>query len=67
LFLVRKVFPNLAADNFSVRYMMRFVSDVTITVTDISGKVVAEFAEGTQTEGVHQLDVNSGSFAEGVY
>ena len=67
MFLVRKVFPNLAADNFSVRYMMRFVSDVTITVTDISGKVVAEFAEGTQTEGVHQLDVNSGSFAEGVY
>ena len=62
-----EVFPNPAADNFSVRYIMGVASEVTITVTDISGKVIAEFAEGTQTEGVHQLDVNSGSFAEGVY
>jgi hypothetical protein len=62
-----EIFPNPATDNFSVRYIMGVASEVTISVTDISGKVVAEFSEGTQTEGVHTLDVNSGSFAEGVY
>jgi hypothetical protein len=45
-----EVFPNLTADNFSVRYTMGVASEVTINVTDISGKVIAEFSEGT-----HQL------------
>lgn len=62
-----EVFPNPAADNFSVRYTMGVASKVTINVTDISGKVIAEFSEGTQTEGTHQLDVNASSFAQGVY
>lgn len=62
-----EVFPNPASDNFAVRYIMGAASDVTVTVTDITGKVVAEFAEGTQTEGAHTLDVNARSFAEGVY
>ena len=62
-----EVFPNPATDNISVRYTMGVASEVTINVTDITGKVVAEFSEGTQVEGTHQLDVNSGSFAEGVY
>ncbi len=62
-----EVFPNPATDNISVRYTMGVASEVTIKVTDISGKVVAEFLEGTQAAGTHQLDVNSGSYAEGVY
>lgn len=62
-----EVFPNPASDNLSVRYIMGVASDVTIKVTDITGKVVAEFEEGTKAEGTHQLDVNASSFAEGVY
>lgn len=62
-----EIFPNPASDNFAVRYIMGVASEVTIKVTDITGKVVAEFAEGMQTEGKHTLDVNASSFAEGVY
>ena len=62
-----EVFPNPATDNVSVRYIMGAASEVTIKVTDITGKVVAEFEEGTQTEGTHTLDVDASSFAEGVY
>ncbi len=62
-----EVFPNPATDNVSIRYIMGVASEVTITVTDITGKVVASFDEGTQAEGTHQLDVNAGAFAEGVY
>ena len=62
-----EVFPNPASDNFAVRYIMGVASEVTIKVTDITGKVVAEFAEGTQTEGTHELNVNASAFAEGVY
>lgn len=62
-----EIFPNPASDNFAVRYIMGVASEVTIKVTDITGKVVAEFAEGTQTEGTHELNVNASSFAEGIY
>lgn len=62
-----EVFPNPATDNVSVRYVMGVASEVTITVTDITGKVVAEFEEGTQTAGTHELNVNTSAFAEGVY
>lgn len=67
LFSGAQVFPNPATDNISVRYSMTAASDVTIKVTDLTGKVIAEYAEGTQTAGTHQLDMNSGSFAQGVY
>ena len=62
-----EVFPNPATDNVSVRYIMGVSSEVTIKVTDITGKVVAEFEEGTQAEGTHELNMNTSSFAEGVY
>lgn len=62
-----ELFPNPATDNVSVRYIMGAASEVTIKVTDITGKVVAEFEEGTQTEGAHELNVNTSAFAEGVY
>ena len=62
-----EVFPNPATDNVSVRYIMGVTSEVTIKVTDITGKVVVEFEEGTQEAGSHTLNVDSSSFAEGVY
>lgn len=62
-----ELFPNPATDKVTVRYMMGVASEVTIKVTDITGKVVAEFEEGTQTEGAHELNMNTSAFAEGVY
>lgn len=62
-----EVYPNPATDNVSVRYITGVASEVTIKMTDITGKVVAEFEEGTKTEGMHELNVNTSSFAEGVY
>ncbi len=61
------VFPNPATDEVSVRYTLGNASDVTVEIVDITGKEIARFEEGTQTAGVHQLDVNTSTFAEGVY
>ncbi|MFK7787683.1 MAG: T9SS type A sorting domain-containing protein [Crocinitomicaceae bacterium] len=62
-----ELFPNPTTENLSVRYISAVTSEVTVTVTDITGKVVAEFEEGTQEAGAHELNVNTSSFAEGVY
>ncbi len=61
------VFPNPATDEVSVRYTLGNASDVTVEIVDITGKEIARFEEGTQTAGVHQLNVNTSTFAEGVY
>lgn len=62
-----ELFPNPTTDNLTVRYISGVASEVTVTVTDITGKVVAEFEEGTQAAGTHELNINTSSFAEGVY
>jgi hypothetical protein len=62
-----ELFPNPTTDNLSIRYISGVASEVTVKVTDITGKVVAEFNEGTQSAGTHELNVNTSSFAEGVY
>ncbi len=62
-----EVFPNPASDKLNVRYATSVASDVTIKVTDITGKVIATMNEGTKEAGTHQLEMNTASFAEGVY
>jgi len=62
-----ELFPNPTTDNLTVRYITGVASEVTVKVTDITGKVVAEYEEGMQTVGAHELNMNTSSFAEGVY
>lgn len=62
-----EVFPNPTSDKLTVRYALGVASDVTVTVTDITGKVIASIEEGAKAEGTHQLDMNTASYAEGIY
>lgn len=65
--LIGNVFPNPTAGTTTVPVTLQDAADVTLTVTDITGKVVYTQNAGTLTAGAHMLNVDSSEFAAGVY
>jgi len=61
------VFPNPAADQATVSFDLTNASNVVVTVTDLSGKVVYTNAMGNQTTGKHSVEINTAQLAGGVY
>ncbi len=66
-FNIGQNYPNPFDNNSTINYSLEEASNVTITFTDLSGKVVKTVNQGTQAAGAYTLDVNSADFAEGVY
>lgn len=61
------VFPNPAADQTTVSFELPNAADVTVTVTDLSGKTVYTNALANTAAGKHNVSINTAELAGGVY
>ncbi|MDQ3046344.1 MAG: T9SS type A sorting domain-containing protein [Bacteroidota bacterium] len=61
------VFPNPAVDNAQINYVISEETSVTITVSDITGKVISSESKGAQPKGRHFAFVNTSELANGFY
>lgn len=61
------VYPNPANDNSAVNYTLAEQSEVVITITDITGKVVMTSNEGVKAQGVHRTELNTSELSAGTY
>jgi hypothetical protein len=60
-------YPNPFSSNSVVNYSLASASDVTFTITDLTGKVVMSQNYGHQTAGQHRIDINGNNLESGVY
>lgn len=60
-------FPNPATDLVSITYSLNNSSDINIEVLDITGKTVASISQGVKEQGTYKADINTSTFAAGVY
>ena len=61
------VFPNPAVNEAKVSFELTNTSDVTVTVTDLAGKVVYTNNLGNTTAGKHSIEINTAALAGGIY
>ncbi|MBL0341842.1 MAG: T9SS type A sorting domain-containing protein [Bacteroidetes bacterium] len=63
-----KIYPNPAADLFLISYPQLFGNEVTITISDIAGKIIPiAIGNKTTASAIQKIEVNTSDFAEGVY
>lgn len=60
-------YPNPANDMFTVQYNLVRDGNVSLTITDITGKVVMSNDFGIQNAGEHKTQINSEELSNGVY
>lgn len=60
-------FPNPFANETTVRFSLKEASNVSYTITDMTGKVVADVNKGNLMTGNHEINVNGSSLANGIY
>ncbi|MBL7887973.1 MAG: T9SS type A sorting domain-containing protein [Bacteroidia bacterium] len=61
------LFPNPATDNVQVNYELSAETTVTITVYDLTGKLVNTISKGNQAQGRHFAFINTAEMAKGFY
>ena len=61
------VFPNPAGDNAQLNFQLFTETSVTISVTDVTGKLVYSENKGSLASGRHFATINSGALANGFY
>ncbi|MBO6116971.1 MAG: T9SS type A sorting domain-containing protein [Bacteroidales bacterium] len=62
------MYPNPATDNAVLAYTLAKTGHVVINVTDIMGRTILSYDEGTQTAGVTRSQaINTSNFANGTY
>jgi len=59
--------PNPFDANSSITYSLNEASNVNVQFTDVSGKVIMDLNQGTQTAGEYRIDLDANDFSEGVY
>ncbi|HZH85778.1 MAG TPA: T9SS type A sorting domain-containing protein, partial [Brumimicrobium sp.] len=64
---VSQNFPNPFANETKVVFNLKEASNVSYTVVDLTGKVVANVNEGNTMAGEHEITIDGSSFANGVY
>lgn len=60
-------YPNPFNPTTNIVYELPRQSDVTITVYNITGRVVAVYNEGLKPAGSHRITFNAGSLSSGIY
>ena len=65
--IILSAYPNPFMDRFVVQFNLFEASNLTMTLTDISGKLVMENDLGDQRSGLHYLEVNAGNLPVGMY
>ena len=61
------LFPNPATDNVQINYNLTVDTDVTISLYDITGKLVSSESKGEQAHGRHFAHINTSTIAKGFY
>lgn len=61
------VYPNPATSDVNVAFNLNNESEVSVSVTDLTGKVISVNNLGTQTAGAHKVNLDTQAFAKGVY
>lgn len=61
------VYPNPANEVANIRIELENAGDVTMNVTDLSGKVIANSNLGHRNAGTHIIPVNTTEYANGIY
>ncbi|PKP22198.1 MAG: hypothetical protein CVU05_04865 [Bacteroidetes bacterium HGW-Bacteroidetes-21] len=64
---VAQNFPNPANNNTEISYSLKTSENVSLTVTDITGKAVASINLGKQNDGKHNYSLNTSNFESGIY
>lgn len=63
-----KVFPNPSKNEAHLIYsLINNANEVSVSVTSVSGQLIAVYPQGAQTSGLHGLDLNVSQFAAGTY
>jgi hypothetical protein len=60
-------YPNPFVGNTTISYELGQASDVSVKVTDITGRIVMNLDEGNQPAGSHTLTINAENLESGVY
>lgn len=61
------VFPNPAVENAQINFQLANETEVTITVADVSGKVIYSENKGSMVAGRHFAMINTSALAKGFY
>ena len=65
--LALNLFPNPATDNVQVNYTLTSKTTVTISMYDVTGKLVSSVSRGEEQNGRHFATINTSSIAKGFY
>ncbi len=60
-------YPNPFNGNTTVNYTLENADEVTVEITDLTGKVIAVMNEGVKSAGNHVVQINSNRLAAGTY
>lgn len=60
-------FPNPATDAFTIEYSLIENSDVNITLTDITGRVIENISVANQAVGKQYIEFDTADFSDGIY
>ena len=66
-FSIGQNYPNPFNNGSVINYSLDQAANVSVTFTDVTGKVVRTINKGTQTAGSYQIELNGNDFAQGVY
>nr|MBA3705178.1 T9SS type A sorting domain-containing protein [Bacteroidota bacterium] len=61
------IYPNPANESAIINYLLAINSEVKIAVYDILGKEIMQVVNEKQTEGGHQLKINTANLQNGIY
>ncbi|MCX6351965.1 MAG: M4 family metallopeptidase [Bacteroidetes bacterium] len=56
------IFPNPFKEQVNIQYSLQKSAEVKIEITDIAGKLISTLAEGNQTNGTHQLQIDASQY-----
>jgi hypothetical protein len=59
--------PNPSFNSTSINYSLKKSAEVTLEITDITGKIIYTEKIGNKGEGEYSLEVNTSHFASGIY
>lgn len=65
--LVSEISPNPIVSSAILKYELEAPTNVSINLYNIQGKIVANFYEGHQNSGSHELQINRNNFESGLY
>lgn len=64
---IGNVYPNPTSGSATINYSIENVTEVSVSIIDITGKTMLTSNEGMKNSGTHQLSFDAASFANGVY